>query len=324
MHYFCTYFDSNYLVRGLTLYRSLIESGCKCKLFVLAMDARTLEVLGSLGLEHLEAVPLGTLEAWAPELSEVKDRRSLIEYYFTLSPYLPLYLLQSRLEIPLITYLDADLYFYSSPEPLFTELGDRSILAIEHRYSPSLKGKEVYGRFNVQYLSFRRSPGGMDCLDRWRAQCHEWCYDRPEDGKYGDQKYLDEWPERYRSDLVIARHPGAGVAPWNWAGVPMPWQDGKPCPDGEALIFYHFHGVKIFSPHFISTGLLDWGLMPHKLCRWFYAGYVRELRKTCSFIMEKGGPKLLLKDHARRGSGVRLDTLGEILRKAYHQALVLL
>lgn len=324
MRYFCTYFDSNYLLRGLTLYRSLAATCCRFKLFVLAMDGPSSSTLQQLGLESLEVISLDTLEKWAPELLEVKNKRSLIEYYFTLSPYLPLYLLQSRSEISLITYLDADLYFYSSPEPLFSELGDRSILAIEHRYPAHHGDKEIYGRFNVQYLSFRRNIVGLDCLSRWRTQCHEWCHDRVEDGKYGDQKYLDEWPERYLEELVVAKHPGAGVAPWNWAGTPMLWLDGRPCPNGEELIFYHFHGVKVFGPHFISTGLLDWGLMPRRLCRWFYADYVRELRKTRDFIEQAGGPSVPIRDRSRRGKGIRLDTMTEILRKAYSQALVVL
>ena len=61
----------------------------------------------------------------------------------------------------------------------------------------------------------------------------------------GDQKYLDEWPQRY-PHLHILQHVGAGVAPWNYAqysfGHDAP---GRISVDGKALIFYHFHQFQL-------------------------------------------------------------------------------
>ena len=91
----------------------------------------------------------------------------------------------------MITYLDADLYFYGSPEPIFTELGDRSILVIEHRYPGRLKGNDRFGLFNVRYEPSGMTASGLACLERWGDQCLEWCYDRDEATRYADQKYLD-------------------------------------------------------------------------------------------------------------------------------------
>ena len=41
-------------------------------------------------------------------------------------------------DINLITYLDADLLFYSSFEPIFNEIGNSSIAIIEHRFAKAL------------------------------------------------------------------------------------------------------------------------------------------------------------------------------------------
>jgi hypothetical protein len=73
----------------------------------------------------------------------------------------------------------------------------------------------------------------------------EWCYYRLEDGKMGDQKYLDEWPERY-SKCHILMHPGAGIAPWNYAQYHFGKDaQGRITVDGASLIFYHFHQFQL-------------------------------------------------------------------------------
>ena len=56
-------------------------------------------------------------------------------------------LLANHPEIDVLTYLDADLYFYSSPEPIFSEFQGASVLIHEHRYSPELKCMEINGKY---------------------------------------------------------------------------------------------------------------------------------------------------------------------------------
>ena len=53
-------------------------------------------------------------------------------------------------------------------------------------------------------------------FNSWRKQCLEWCFYKLEDGKMGDQKYLDEWPDQYASCHII-ENMGAGIAPWNYS-----------------------------------------------------------------------------------------------------------
>jgi hypothetical protein len=153
--------------------------------------------------------------------------------------------MQNYPEIDFLTYVDADLLFYSDVQPLFDEIGDASIAIIEHRFTPRLQDREVNGRFCVEWDSFRRDEQGLACLSRWREQCIEWCYYRLEDGKMGDQKYLDEWPSRY-SQCHILMHPGAGIAPWNYAQYTFGWNEqGQITVEGSPLIFYHFHQFQL-------------------------------------------------------------------------------
>ncbi len=142
-------------------------------------------------------------------------------------------------------------------EILIQEIGDHSIAIIEHRYAPQYKEMEVCGKYNVGWLSFRRDENGFACLNWWRDRCNEWCYKRLEDGKFADQKYLDDWPTRFKNVKVI-QHKGANLASWNIENYKISGENHKIWIDGQELIFFHFHGFKqltktIYSPGYHQT-----------------------------------------------------------------------
>src|ERR1700737_2280260 len=105
MRYFCTYFDHNYLARALVLYDSLKRNCADFKLWMLCMDEESYAALAKLKLSHASLLTLSDLEYDAPPLRQAKANRSLVEYYFTCTPSLPLFLLNRHPDIDLITYL---------------------------------------------------------------------------------------------------------------------------------------------------------------------------------------------------------------------------
>lgn len=223
--------------------RSLVKYCPGAHVFVLCMDKKTQAILAQLDLDFITCIPLSDIED--EELLSVKKDRGAAEYCWTLSPCLPWYVLQNNPSIDAITYLDADLLFYSSLEPIFEEIAASSIAIIEHRFTPRLKEREVNGIFCVEWVSFLRDEEGMACLSRWREQCIEWCYYRLDNGRMGDQKYLDEWPSRYKSCHII-KHAGAGIAPWNYAQYTFDSDtEGNITVEGMPLVFYHFHQFQL-------------------------------------------------------------------------------
>jgi hypothetical protein len=279
VYHFCTYFDINYLPRALALYNSLRRHAGPFRLYALCLDDETHRWLSGPGArEEITPIALAELEAADPMLLAARATRSRIEYYFTCTAAFQLYLLDRFPEIDLLTYLDADLYFYDSPAPIFEEMGSRSILIVGHRFPPHLKHLEAFGIYNVGLLSFRRDADGLECLGWWRERCIEWCYDRLEDGKFGDQKYLDDWPTRF-ANVAVLEHKGANLAPWNLAGYTIGEADGTVMVDENPLIFYHFHKLKMMSPSLFDTGLTDRrARLNATVRRRIYAPYIRELR----------------------------------------------
>lgn len=260
--YFCTLFNSNYLLKGVAMVRSLLRHCPEARIYILCMDELTLRLLSRLDLPGTILIPLETIED--QRLLQVKSDRSVAEYCWTLASCFTWHVLMEYTDIPFITYLDADIYFYSSLDPVLLETASASIAIIEHRFSPRYSDREVNGRFCVEWVGFARDEQGLKCLSHWREQCIEWCYYRLEDNRMGDQKYLDQWPALYDRCHVI-KSIGAGIAPWNYDA--HRFSPGLECPilvEGEPLIFYHFHQFQVLN-----------GGGYHRLSP-FYTSYCRE------------------------------------------------
>jgi len=179
--YFCTLFDSNFLTRGLALYASLSRHSSPCTLFVYCFDDLTYKLLVQLALPNLKPVSMTEFET--PELLAVKGSRSVGEYCWTCTPHIVRHAIQA-FDLPSVTYLDADLYFFDSPDLLLSEWneGGASVLITEHRFTPRYDNARRFGIYCVQFVSFRADEAGMAALNWWADRCLEWCFSREEDG----------------------------------------------------------------------------------------------------------------------------------------------
>src|SRR3954471_7345137 len=127
MRYFATYFDSNYVDRALALACSLKRHEPASHLFMLCLDDESFSEISSMRNEGITPVSLWDLEVFDPPLAETKSGRSIVEYYWTCGPAFLLYVLSKYAQVDLLTYLDSDMFFFSSPQPLHDELRDHSV-----------------------------------------------------------------------------------------------------------------------------------------------------------------------------------------------------
>lgn len=245
-HLFGTLFYANYLTRALALYHSLEETFREdFTLVMLCMDNASEQILSELRLPRVRLLPIRTLEEADTELVGVKASRSIAEYAWTCTPSFLIYLIGCVRDGEAVAYLDADLMYFSDPQPIFDEWADNDILIHEHRYAPRNRHMEKdSGVFNVGLVGVRASAQGRRCLIRWRGQCLAACTLDPERGLCGDQKYLDEWPALY-DRLTVIRHKGAGLAPWNLEQYQLSAGKEGPSVDGANVIFYHYHALRI-------------------------------------------------------------------------------
>ena len=247
LYEFCTLFDKNYLNRGLSLYESLLKHCDSFRLWILCMDDETYGILEKMNLAKAKLVKIKDFED--ENMLAAKANRDRGEYCWTCASNFTFYILKNNPEIPMLAYLDSDLFFYSSPNPIYQEFGQNSIMIIPHRFPPhKQKQAEKNGIYNVGMLIFRNDENGFACLDWWRKQCLEWCYRVPKPGKLGDQKYLDDFSRLFKN-VHILQHKGANLAPWNIKNYAISHNNGKTFVDNDTLIFYHFFSdFKIYSP----------------------------------------------------------------------------
>lgn len=279
MFYFTTFFDKNYLSRALVLYDSLKRHCVKFEFYALCLDEYCLNYFSINTEKYPEviSISLDEIEKKDFELKESKKNRSIIEYYFTLSPCLPLYVL-NKYKLAHICSLDADIMFFSSPEPAFSYLENYSILITPHNFPQELKEYEKFGIYNVSFQIFKNDENGRICLESWRKQCIDWCYDKLEDGKFADQKYLDDWEKNFIGVSPITDI-GCGVAPWNVYSYKIRKVKKDVYVNGTKLIYYHFQGLSFIGDHLVKHGLNYYikGQKSKQIRDFIYKPYIRNI-----------------------------------------------
>jgi hypothetical protein len=237
-NYYCTYFNYDFSPYGLTLIESILTHDPSAHLFVLCLDLDTFDFLSLSDSDQISLIHIHTLEEEIPELLDAKPNRTTTEYYWTLTPCIMYYLIFRIKACSSLTYLDADQYFYGDPDPIFKEIGDSNIAIMPHRFPDELNGLNTHGKFNVSWLTFRNTVEASKCLKWWMTSCIEWCYAKVDGSRYGDQKYLDQFPSRFQGVHEI-QHRGCGLAPWNLSTFNY---------DCEIILF-HFQSLRIHSPY---------------------------------------------------------------------------
>lgn len=278
MKYYCTLFDSNYLTRGLAMYESLKETTVSFHLYIVAFDELSYRLLTELQLESATIISLSEFED--EKLLTVKPTRTQQEYCWTCTPSVILYCIE-KYRLDICTYIDADLYFYQDPSVLIEEMGHKSVLITLHRYTPQYDSSATSGKYCVQFMTFKTTSEGLNALNWWRDACLEWCYFKFEKGKFGDQKYLDDWLERFPGVHEL-EHLGGGVAPWNVQQYNIDITEqklviySKILKDAYPLVFYHFHGVKFCKKNKVFLNTYE---LSSESIQFLYQPYIEHLER---------------------------------------------
>ena len=286
--YFCTYFDSQYLPRAFVMLDSLRACHPDSLVIVVAMDEKAArETRARYDADFVTVVPIENVED--RELLSVKATRTTVEYYWTCTPAIIHYSLK-KFAIPHCTYVDADLFFFSDPDPLVSQLNYSDVSLTPHNYAARYDQSATSGIYCVQFMTFKNTRTGLMICEWWRKECIDWCFARFENGRFGDQKYLDDWPSRF-TGVKVLDGPEAGIAPWNWDNFPLRKQRERYFVEADGvlmpLVFFHFHGLR-----FTSDGRcrLRTYKAPSAYRRSILAPYARKVGNHIRVLSTKYGP----------------------------------
>lgn len=296
---FCTLFDSNYLDKGLVLYDSMTECLGEFKLYVFAFDEKCLDILTEQNLDKMVVIPLKEFET--EDLLRVKQERTRAEYCWTCTAWTIKYVLDHYGE-DMCTYIDADMMFFSSPQAVFDDMRAKgcSIIIVPHRFKTieeEKKAHDTVGSYCVEFNTFVNNVDGRAALDWWADRCLEWCYYAVPGTTewYGDQKYLNVFPEKFKG-VYICEHAGVGLAPWN--NMLVDYAENSPLrikvkESGEVypLVLYHFENVSFLTNHILHASS---GLKSKELHKYIYDVYIsriinkrRQIQQESNFIISK-------------------------------------
>jgi hypothetical protein len=261
---FCSYFDKNYLSRFLVLKDSIDVFKPEYNYFVLALDNFVEDFFQKQKIKNIQVISLKDLEQEYKDLIIAKNNRDLIEYYFTLSPFLPIYIFEKFKSTNLI-YVDSDFFFYKDPIQFSNQNINSSVTLVKQ--NANLK----YGIFNVGLIQFNFNfSETYKILKIWSQECLNSCTDKVDlkNNVYAEQKYLDKWIFELKNLKILSPE----------CSVLSPWDSNQVIEKNiNNILAFHFHGF-LYKNNFFYSGFSNYNKsLSEKILNNIYIPYSRKI-----------------------------------------------
>lgn len=241
--YICTYFNIDYLARGLALIESINKNNLDTVIYVLAIDEKV-EIHLKNKFNNVKVINMDYYKNHNNiTKSKYSDKK---QFFFSITPNLCKMLLADNEEIDILLYLDADVYVSSDITPIYDEFNDFSVGVCSHRRNKFLKiFFKNYGIYNVGVNLFRNDKVGRKCLHDWSKECNDWYPNMPgyKLSFFSDQIFLDKWPMAYKNRFVEIKNIGVNVAPWNAINYNFKFSKNNLFVNNNKVIIYHFSSL---------------------------------------------------------------------------------
>lgn len=247
---FCTILSKFRVYQGIALYRSLLHNAKEFRMYILCIDEDSYSICSKMNLQN--AVLIREVDLGNEKLFHKRYERELNEFCWTVKPFLVEYIFEQCAPNDYVTYVDSDICFFNNPTPIYLDHTGCDVLLSEHNYSINYRSVEnVCGKYNSGFIIFKNEENARHIVKWWQDRCMEWCYDRTEADKFGDQKYLDFVPVIFKKVCSIITA-GVNIGPWNEAQYNYRLEGGVIHVNKDRLICYHFSGFRIVGKNSIA------------------------------------------------------------------------
>jgi len=202
-----------------------------------------------------------------PDFPDMAFRYDVMELNTAVKPFMFRWLLEDQ-GFDRAIYLDPDIFVYrplAEVEALL-DAGASGVLT-PHGLRPLEDGGKPddhdilqSGVYNLGFAAMTRQREALDFIAWWGRRLRFQCYSDVANNLFTDQRWCDFAPS-FMAKLALLRHPGYNVAYWNLAHRKVEAQpDGTMTVNGEALVFFHFSGLRFEEPRLVSKHQqrLDW------------------------------------------------------------------
>jgi len=288
-NHICVISGKEYCIKIIALYRSLMKQSNHVHLWVLCTDDFTYQTLSKMALKHVHLLHVEEIEN--EKLQQVKTERKTNEYCWTLKAPLVEFIL-SNYDIERILYCDGDIYFFQDPAAIFQNWGESSIYLCPQRDLAWVE--EKYGKYQAGIIGFKKDTSGLAAVKWWKDRCIEWCSSIEDNGRFGDQKYLDQLPILF-GNTKVSNHLGINAAPWNCIynnNFQITKNENQVYIQKDSLIAYHFSCLTIYDRDKFDL----WNMHPltiqKEIVQYIYQPYLQHLQATIA-ALEPSYPELL-------------------------------
>lgn len=249
---FFTVCDRNNLSQALTLDSSLRPFGYELLVFT---------EKGSFDSKHDLQVELADLRSLV-EPGEWDQRKEIYDSFEFVVSFKALAAKRMMDEYPgksHYVYCDTDIYFFQDLSVLLKSLTDVDFAFTSHFTTP-LEGEKKTseldlqntGLYNSGFYVFRSSDNALAIFDWWANKLASYCKVDFERGMFVDQSWFNLIP-LYFKNVKILHDKNLNVAYWNFHERDISFENGKWLVNGEALVFFHFSGFRLFRKDLISV-----------------------------------------------------------------------
>lgn len=298
--------DANYLHKAIVFYKSLSKYHNNFILHLFCFDDVTYKVLQTLNYKNIVIYTASELEnKELLKAKALKDR--MYEYYWTCNPSMARKVIREQ-KTDFISLADCDLMFFQSPEVIYDEFEGTDVIIQPNNFSyQHVKDFIPVGYYCTSFQCFRNNNNGRKILDYWHKQCLKWCSAEFEEGKFGDQKYLEDWGVRFKKVREVT-NVGTNIAPWNVQKFDLSKKNGQVIINNKwPLVYYHYHSFRmnLANYDYIITGDRNnkYSVSPATI-KLIYQPYIKIIKSIVKELKEireyndyvKSNPKGIQKD----------------------------
>ncbi len=237
-----------------------------------------------------------------PGLEALRMRYLVKDFCAAIRPSVLKHLFERRASKQLI-WLDSDLYFVGPLSTIPSLLAEHSVLLTPQLTAPFPDDKAYpqecttlgAGVFNSGFMALRNSPESIALLSWWSERLRKYCFRRPEEYMFGDQKWLDLAPYFF-TGIHSIDDPSYNVAFWNIHERSVAWDGDHFTARGKPVSFFHMSEFRIGTPPIYSLYMPPHDLQGPlgRLCDLYQhdllnAGYEQDIKKPYAYDRFENG-----------------------------------